>query len=403
MSKVTKKQKIILEKVDPENTYSLADALEIIQSVKSDKFEESIDIAIRLGVDPNKSDQNVRGAVTLPNSLGKQVTVAVFADGDQADAAKTAGAEHIGMDDLAEKFTKEEINVDVVISTNAAMKVVGKLGQVLGPKGLMPNPKTGTVSDDVEAAVKNVKAGQVRFRTDKNGIIHGSIGKVSFDAEKLQSNATALLDEIKKLKPASAKGVQIVILQFVAERPKGLNRRIAVALSKSEKERIVGEVKEVASNASSLVISDARGLKVSELSEVRQKATQSGIHIQIIKNSLAKLAFEGTDFGCSDEVLVGPSLFAFSFEEPGAAAKLLKTYAKNFDNLDIKALVVEGQLLDGGQIDILASLPSKDEAYGLIANVLQAPVGKFATLLNEVPSKLARVLSAVHDKKQATA
>jgi large subunit ribosomal protein L10 len=200
-----------------------------------------------------------------------------------------------------------------------------------------------------------------------------------------------------------AGGVQIVILQFVAERPKGLKRRIAVALSKSEKERIVGEVKEVASNASSLVISDARGLKVSELSEVRQKATQSGIHIQIIKNSLAKLAFEGTDFGCSDEVLVGPSLFAFSFEEPGAAAKLLKTYAKNFDNLDIKALVVEGQLLDGGQIDILASLPSKDEAYGLIANVLQAPVGKFATLLNEVPSKLARVLSAVHDKKQATA
>ena len=209
MSIVTKKQKIILEKVDPENTYSLADALEIIQSVKSDKFEESIDIAIRLGVDPNKSDQNVRGAVTLPNSLGKQVTVAVFADGDQADAAKSAGAEHIGMDDLAEKFTKEEINVDVVISTNAAMKVVGKLGQVLGPKGLMPNPKTGTVSDDVEAAVKNVKAGQVRFRTDINGIIHGSIGKVSFDAKKLQSNATALLDEIKKLKPASAKGVYI--------------------------------------------------------------------------------------------------------------------------------------------------------------------------------------------------
>ncbi|NCX10902.1 MAG: 50S ribosomal protein L10 [Proteobacteria bacterium] len=198
-------------------------------------------------------------------------------------------------------------------------------------------------------------------------------------------------------------GVQIVILQFVAEWPKGFNRRIAVALSKSEKEKIVGEVREVASNASSLVISDARGLKVSELSEVRQKATQSGIHIQVIKNSLAKLAFEGTDFGCSDEVLVGPSLFAFSFEEPGAAAKLLKTYAKNFDNLDIKALVVEGQLLDGSQIDILASLPSKDEAYGLIANVLQAPVGKFATLLNEVPSKLARVLTAVQDKKKATA
>ena len=209
MSKVTNKQKIILEKVDPEMTYSMADALEILQSVKSSKFEESVDIAIRLGVDPNKSDQNVRGAVTLPNSLGKQVTVAVFADGDQADAAKAAGAEYIGMEDLAEKFSKEEISVDVVISTNAAMKVVGKLGQVLGPKGLMPNPKTGTVSDDVATAINNVKAGQVRFRTDKNGIIHGSIGKVSFDLDKIQSNAVALLEELKKLKPASAKGIYI--------------------------------------------------------------------------------------------------------------------------------------------------------------------------------------------------
>ena len=209
MSKVTKTQKIILEKVNPEQTYSIAEALDIMQSVKSPKFEESIDIAIRLGVDPTKSDQNVRGAVTLPNSLGNQVSVAVFADGDQAEAAKAAGAEHVGMDDLAEKFSKEEISVDVVMSTNAAMKVVGKLGKVLGPKGLMPNPKTGTVSDDVATAVNNVKAGQVRFRTDKNGIIHGSIGKVSFDVTKLQTNATALIDEVKKLKPASAKGIFI--------------------------------------------------------------------------------------------------------------------------------------------------------------------------------------------------
>ncbi len=200
-----------------------------------------------------------------------------------------------------------------------------------------------------------------------------------------------------------AGGVQIVIMQFVAGQPKGFNWRIAVALSKDEKVNIVRDVKEVASNASSLVISDARGLKVSELSEIRTKANESGIHIQVIKNSLAKLAFEGTDFGCSDEVLTGPSLFAFSFEEPGAAAKLLKTYAKNFDELEIKALVVEGQLLDGSQIDILAKLPSKEEAYSLIANVLQAPVSKFATLLNEVPSKLARVLSAVRDQKEASA
>ena len=209
MSSVTKKQKIIQEKLDPEKSYSITEAMEIIQSVKSEKFDESIDISVKLGVDPNKSDQNVRGAVTLPNSLGKEVKVAVFADGDHASQAEKAGADFIGMDDLAEKFLKEEISVDVVISSNAAMKVVGKLGQVLGPKGLMPNPKTGTVSDDVETAIKNVKAGQVRFRTDKNGIIHGSIGKVSFDGDKIKANASALLEELKKLKPASAKGVYI--------------------------------------------------------------------------------------------------------------------------------------------------------------------------------------------------
>ncbi len=209
MSKLTKKQKLISEKLDTTKTYSISEAMELIKSVKSDKFEESVDISVKLGVDPNKSDQNVRGAVTLPNSLGKQVTVAVFADGDQAEAAKEAGAEHIGMDDLAEKFTKENLLVDVVVASNSAMRVVGKLGQVLGPKGLMPNPKTGTVTDDVATAVSNAKAGQVRFRTDKNGIIHGSIGKVSFDDDKIISNASALINELKKLKPASAKGVYI--------------------------------------------------------------------------------------------------------------------------------------------------------------------------------------------------
>jgi large subunit ribosomal protein L1 len=209
VSKLTKKQKLISEKLDTTKTYSISEAMELIKSVKSDKFEESVDISVKLGVDPNKSDQNVRGAVTLPNSLGKQVTVAVFADGDQAEAAKEAGAEHIGMDDLAEKFTKENLVVDVVVASNSAMRVVGKLGQVLGPKGLMPNPKTGTVTDDVATAVSNAKAGQVRFRTDKNGIIHGSIGKVSFDDDKIISNASALINELKKLKPASAKGVYI--------------------------------------------------------------------------------------------------------------------------------------------------------------------------------------------------
>ena len=209
MSKITKKKKQLLELVDPENTYSLEEAMNIFQSVKSNKFDESVDIALRLGIDPGKSDQNVRGAITLPHSLGKLVTIAVFADGDQAKDADKAGADFVGMEDLAEKFKNEEINVDVVISSQTAMKIVGQLGQVLGPKGLMPNPKTGTVTDKVGEAVNNAKSGQVRFRTDKNGILHGCIGKVSFSASQIQENAAAMLEEVKKLKPATAKGAYI--------------------------------------------------------------------------------------------------------------------------------------------------------------------------------------------------
>ena len=207
MGKISKKFKLIQESVDFEKEYELEEALGIFDQFKSPKITESLDIAFKLGIAADKSDQNVRGAITLPHSLGKEVAVAVFADGDAATSAKSAGAEHVGMDDLAEQFKKDEVSVDVVIATQAAMKVVGQLGQVLGPKGLMPNPKTGTVTDNVEEAVKNAKSGQVRFRNDKNGIIHGTIGRVGFTKDQLSENLTVLIDELKKLKPAGAKGV----------------------------------------------------------------------------------------------------------------------------------------------------------------------------------------------------
>ena len=224
---VTKKQKNILDSIDSTLDYSVTDAVKILQDHKSLKFDESVDVAIKLGVDGNKSDQNVRGAITLPNSLGKEVVVAVFADGDAAEEAKSAGADFIGMDDLSERFTKNEIAVDVVISTQAAMKVVGKLGQVLGPKGLMPNPKTGTVTDNIADAIKNAKSGQVRFRTDKSGIIHGCIGKVSFDDNKVSQNLTALVEELQRLKPASAKGVYIKGISISSTMGPGLNLNIS--------------------------------------------------------------------------------------------------------------------------------------------------------------------------------
>ena len=224
---VTKKQKNILDSIDSTLDYSVTDAVKILQDHKSLKFDESVDVAIKLGVDGNKSDQNVRGAITLPNSLGKEVVVAVFADGDAAEEAKSAGADFIGMDDLSERFTKNEIAVDVVISTQAAMKVVGKLGQVVGPKGLMPNPKTGTVTENIADAIKNAKSGQVRFRTDKSGNIHGCIGKVSFDDNKVSQNLTALVEELQRLKPASAKGVYIKGISISSTMGPGLKLNIS--------------------------------------------------------------------------------------------------------------------------------------------------------------------------------
>jgi large subunit ribosomal protein L1 len=207
MSKLTKKQKAFEGKVDSNKLYPLTDALAIIKECANAKFDESIDVAIQLGVDAKKSDQVVRGAVVMPNGTGKTKRVAVFAQGAKAEEAKAAGADIVGMDDLAAEIKGGKMDFDVVIASPDAMRVVGTLGQVLGPRGLMPNPKVGTVTPDVAQAVRNAKAGQVQFRVDKAGIIHGTIGRRSFDADKLQGNLAALIDALNKAKPATSKGV----------------------------------------------------------------------------------------------------------------------------------------------------------------------------------------------------
>ncbi len=206
MAKLSKRFKAIAEKVNPDHFYSLDEVFGLAKETASTKFDEGVDVAINLGVDARKSDQAVRGATVLPNGTGKTVRVAVFTDGDNVEKAKAAGADIVGMDDLAEQVKKGEIDFDLVIASPDAMRVVGQLGQILGPKGLMPNPKTGTVSADVETAVKNAKAGQVQYRIDKAGIIHCTIGKASFSAEALHENFMALLTALHKGKPSSAKG-----------------------------------------------------------------------------------------------------------------------------------------------------------------------------------------------------
>ncbi len=209
MAKLSKRQRAIAEKVDRAKQYSVEDAVALLKEISSVKFAETVDVSINLGIDPRKSDQSVRGATTLPNGNGKDVRVAVFTQGANADAAKEAGADLIGMDDLAAEVKAGKMDFDVVIASPDAMRVVGQLGQVLGPRGLMPNPKTGTVTPDVATAVKNAKAGQVRYRADKGGIVHGGIGKLSFDAKAIQENLEALLADLKKSKPATAKGVYL--------------------------------------------------------------------------------------------------------------------------------------------------------------------------------------------------
>lgn len=207
MAKQSKRQKAINEKVEAGKLYAVEDAFSLLNEISSVKFKESIDVSVNLGVDPRKSDQVVRGSAILPAGTGKDVRVAVFTQGPNADAAKEAGADIVGMEDLADEVKKGNLNFDVVIASPDAMRVVGQLGQILGPRGLMPNPKVGTVTPDVATAVSNAKSGQARFRTDKAGIVHASIGKVGFEPSALIQNLEALINEIKKLKPSSAKGV----------------------------------------------------------------------------------------------------------------------------------------------------------------------------------------------------
>ena len=209
MAKTSKRAQMIAEKVEAGKAYSVDEAVGLLNEVSKVQFKESIDVSVNLGVDPRKSDQAVRGATTLPHGTGKEVRVAVFAQGDNAEKAREAGADVVGFDDLAESIKGGDLNFDVVIATPDAMRVVGQLGQILGPRGLMPNPKVGTVTPDVATAVKNAKAGQVRFRTDKNGIIHTTLGKVDFSSDAIRGNLEALVNDLKRLKPSTSKGVYL--------------------------------------------------------------------------------------------------------------------------------------------------------------------------------------------------
>jgi len=234
MTKLSKRTRLIREKVDVLKDYDITEAISLLKELATAKFRESVDVAVNLGIDARKSDQNVRGAAVLPNGTGRDVRVAVFTQGANAEKAKAAGADIVGMEDLAELVKKGEMNFDVVIASPDAMRVVGQLGQILGPRGLMPNPKVGTVTPDVVTAINNAKSGQIRYRNDKNGIIHTTIGKADFDDAKLQENLEFLLEALKKAKPANAKGQYIKKLSISTTMGAGVsvNQASLTAVSK---------------------------------------------------------------------------------------------------------------------------------------------------------------------------
>ncbi|KAF1854447.1 hypothetical protein Lal_00008617 [Lupinus albus] len=388
---------------------NVEDAAKLLAELSTIKFKESVDISINLGVDPRKSDQVVRGATVLPNGTGKSVRVAVFTQGPGAEAALAAGADRVGMDELAAEMKGGDLNYDVVIASPDAMRVVGQLGQILGPRGLMPNPKVGTVTPDVATAVKNAKAGQVRFRTDKNGIIHASVGKIDFEPVKLKQNVEALLVDLKRLKPSTSKA-GAPAAQVLGSLPGGgyprphqnavrprldepvTSRSEPVAIKLEDKKAIVAEVNEAAKAALSAVVADARGVTVGAMTGLRKEAREAGVYVKVVRNTLARRAVEGTSFEVLGDVFKGPTLIAFSNEHPGAAARIFKEFSKGQDKFEIKAAAFEGKLIAANQIDVLATLPTYDEAVSQLMSVIQGAT-----------SKLARTLAAIRDQKESAA
>jgi len=227
MAKLSKRKQALVKAVEPGKTYPVVEALEAVKKCATAKFDESVDVSVNLGIDAKKSDQAVRGSVVMPAGTGKKVRVAVFAQGDKADAARAAGADIVGLDDLAEKVKAGQMDFDVAIASPDAMRVVGQLGQILGPRGLMPNPKVGTVTQDVATAVKNAKAGQIQYRTDKAGIVHCSIGRASFSTDQLRDNLAALIDALNKAKPASSKGIYLKKLSVASTMGPGVRVDLA--------------------------------------------------------------------------------------------------------------------------------------------------------------------------------
>ena len=500
---IAKREKAWKDKLQPGKQYSIDEALKLVKEFATAKFNETVDCAVNLGIDAAKSDQQVRGSTVMPHGTGKTLRVAVFTAGKNVELAKAAGADIVGMEDLAAQVKAGEINFDRVIASPDAMRVVGQLGQILGPRGLMPNPKVGTVTPDVATAVKNAKAGQVTYRVDKAGIIHCIIGKSKFEAAHLKDNLIALINDLNKAKPATSKGIYLQedhrrprpwvrawwsirarwgcnrYLRIDADprraasrvpsktaggaeglttrsflianglrrwctaqtvfRRRSLDGKAAAALDEGrcrlvpgtpsrkrgvfrmcevtfvqecvdmplnleDKKVLVAEVTEVAKTALSVVAAEYRGLTVTQMTDLRAKARASGVYMRVVKNTLARKAFAGTAFEPVGPKLKGPLVLAFSKDDPGAAARVVKAFSKDNDKLVATLVSIGGEVLSAqGPREGCDVCRRAMQALSQLLGVLKAPIQKFVGTLAAPNQKLVRTIAAVRDAKPATA
>jgi large subunit ribosomal protein L1 len=367
--------------------HSIEEAVPLIQKVKYTKFDETVELAVRLGVDPKHSDQMVRGTVVLPHGLGKSKKVLVIAGTDKQREARDAGADEVGGDDVVDRILGGWTDFDAVVATPDMMRSVGKLGKVLGPKGLMPNPKTGTVTPDVTKAVREIKAGKVEFRVDKAGVVHAPIGKISFSADRLIANAHALMENIVKAsrrgRPVSQERHDVVddgarrahrhvargragetLTSKVELRSSEFAQRVrseAMAVSKAEKVTEQGELEAVFRAADTAVLVDYRGVTVPQVTELRRQIRAAGANYRVVKNTLARRAATGTAFEACLEHFRGTTAVVSTATDPVALAKALTAFIKATPKMSIKAAVVQGRMVAPAAVQDLASLPGRPE------------------------------------------
>jgi len=389
MSKLTKNQKSVAEKVEAGKAYTLEEASKLVKEITTTKFDASVDVDVRLGVDPRKANQMVRGVVSLPNGTGKVTRVLCLCTPDQEAAAKEAGADYVGLDEYVEKIKGGWTDVDVIITMPSCMGKLGPLGRVLGPRGLMPNPKSGTVTMDVAKAVKEVKQGKIDFKVDKAGIIHTSIGKVSMTAEQIYGNAKEFISTVIKLKPAAAKGTYIKSI-FISS-----------TMSKGVKITIIAELGEKLKKYPHFYLVDVTGLNAEATSSLRRKCFKSEINMVVVKNKLLHKAFEASDvdFEPLYGSLKGNTAVLFT-QTANVPAKMLKEYKKEGIPA-LKAAYVEETLFVGAdKLEELAALKSKNEVIAEVVALLQSPAKNVVSALQSGAGTIHGVLKTLGERAE---